>query len=221
MVSYLPFFLAGSLAICVGFRTFLPLLTLLILSRIGLLDVTFLNPSVSSLITSNEIFLYIIGTAAIFEIIITKTGDLADIFETVNFFLRPLMGGFIMFSFIRLNDPVLNIASTFALGIIFTIPFSNMKEEAKVLTKTLAYNHYNYSLGLIEDLESAAGSVLAIVSPQVAISIIPLGFLLTLHWFKLWKKKLLALKKYEVDTPGESDVFDKERERIINQKKNA
>jgi hypothetical protein len=212
-----PFFLAGSLAICVGFRTFIPVLLMIILARAGILDLELLNPVVRTLVTQNEIFLYLIGTSVFVEILAGKTENLGEYCDTINFFLRPVTGGFIMYSFITLNDPILNIASALVLGTIFSLPFANLRTEAKMMNRALALRRYNFYLSLTEDFEALVGSYFAIVSPYLSISLIPLGFLLTLHRFKDWKRTLLALKPYPVDTPGESNAFDKERERVVNQ----
>jgi hypothetical protein len=182
---------------------------MLLLTRLGIIDTGLFNPAIRPFVAENEVFLYMTGALVFVEIMINKSENLREYYDTISFIARPISAGFVMYCFVILEDPILNFASAVALGIIFTLPFANLKDSAKMLSRALALRRYNFYLSLTEDLGAIIGSFFAIIFPYLSISLIPLGFLLTIHRFKHWKEKLLALKQYPMPVVSESNPFDR------------
>jgi hypothetical protein len=190
--------IAASLTICAGFRAFIPIFVLALLGHLeNSMLLKIINPTVKPLFFGNEYLLYISGLLAFIEVMGDKSEAYGNFLDAMNLILRPLAGGFIIFCFLRLEDPVLNYVVSLFFGVLLTVPFHSLKANARFLSQDFSYSSFNTYLSITEDLEATAGSILSVFLPVVSVIIIPITFLTTLFLYKKWKTKLLSEKELQ------------------------
>jgi hypothetical protein len=191
-------FPAGAMSACAGFRAFLPLFIVTYLIRSGNLGITKINPYVKPYL-ENEIIFYAIAALAVMEVLGDKLPSSASVMEILLMFIRPAAGVITAFTLMTLKEPNLNFILSVALGTFLTIPIQNMKSSAKILSEKGEFGMYNLTMSLAVDVEAFAGTVLAIVVPQVAFFVLPVVFYFTIESFKNWRVRLIAGQELDVE----------------------
>ena len=169
------------LASCAGLRAFLPLFAV---SLAGKLDLVPLSESFSWMAGWPALIAF--GVAVVIELLGDKFPIVDNFLDSVQFFVKPIAGAFVTATVVQdwapLYVTVLSIAGgATAAGLVHAAK-ANLRLASSVTTAGLG----NPVLSVIEDAGAAAGSVVAIAVPFVAVAILLLLLLLAwIAWTRL------------------------------------
>lgn len=166
METWLAILFGLSLAACAGLRAWLPLLTLGLLGRYGVLE---LNPALS--FVSETPALVVFGVATVLEILGDKIIAVDHLLDTIGTIIRPIAGMVAAGSVLTQTDPTTTAVLSIVVGGGAALTVHSAKAAVRAHSTAFAPLHAglgNAGLSLLEDLATIVGLIVAVLLPLVA-----------------------------------------------------
>ncbi|HEY2753135.1 DUF4126 domain-containing protein [Phenylobacterium sp.] len=164
-VWVLPALMGLGLAAATGLRTFLPLLVLAAVARMGLFGVT-INPHVAWLGSTHA--LVALGVATVVELAADKIPLVDHALSGVGVVTRPLAGVLAAGAVFSHVDPAMAAVAGLIVGAPTALAFHAAQAGTRVVSTTTTAGLGNPIVSLVEDAVSAILSLLAILAPVLA-----------------------------------------------------
>jgi uncharacterized membrane protein len=166
MLSWiLPIFLGLGLAAASGLRTFLPLLMLAIVARLGLFGVA-LNEHFSWL--GSTAALVALSVATVVELCADKIPVVDHALSAIGTVSRPLAGALAAGAVLTHADPSVAVLSGLIIGAPTAFAIHTAQSGARVVSTATTAGLGNPVVSVMEDIASAFTAGLALVAPILA-----------------------------------------------------
>ena len=170
------------LAACAGLRAFLPLF---VVSLAGKLEFVTLSDSFSWLASWPALIVF--GVAVVAEILSDKIPIVDNFLDSVQIFVKPIAGAFVAATVVADWSPlyvtvVAIIGGGSAAGLVHVA-----KAKVRLASSVTTAGFGNPVLSVTEDVGALAGSVGALVVPQIVVGILIVGVVLA--WMVIRKTR--------------------------------
>jgi uncharacterized membrane protein len=174
------------LAAATGLRTFLPLLLLAAVARLGMFGVS-INPHVAWL--GSTAALVALGVATVVELIADKIPVVDHTLSALGTVTRPLAGVLAAGAVFSHADPAMAALAGLIIGAPTALAFHAAQSGTRVVSTTTTAGLGNPIVSLFEDVVAATLSFLAFIAPLLAaIAVAALLFLGFKGWAFLRKR---------------------------------
>lgn len=164
-VWILPALLGLGLSAATGLRTFLPLLMLCVVTRLGWFGVE-LNASFAWLGSTPA--LIALGVATLAEVIADKVPVVDHALSALGTFTRPLAGALAAGAVFQKVDPGLAAIAGLIIGVPTALAFHAAQSSTRLVSTATTAGLGNPVLSILEDLGSLIISALAFIAPMIA-----------------------------------------------------
>jgi len=171
----LPALLGLGLAAATGLRTFLPLLMLSLVARLGWFGVD-LNPQFAWLGSTGA--MVALGVATVAEVIADKVPVVDHALSAMGTFTRPLAGALAAGAVFGHADPGMAAIAGLVIGVPTAFAFHAAQSSTRLVSTATTAGLGNPVLSVLEDVGSAVIAGLAFVAPLIGAVIVSLILIL-------------------------------------------
>ncbi|HEY2358481.1 MAG TPA: DUF4126 domain-containing protein [Phenylobacterium sp.] len=168
-VWILPALMGLGLAAATGLRTFLPLLLLAAVARLGLFGVS-INPHVAWLGSTGA--LVALGVATVVELVGDKVPMVDHALSALGTVTRPLAGVLAAGAVFSHADPAMAAVAGLIIGAPTALAFHAAQSGTRVVSTTTTAGLGNPIVSVFEDVASATLSFLAFLAPLLAAVVV-------------------------------------------------
>jgi uncharacterized membrane protein len=165
----LPALLGLGLAAASGLRTFLPLLMLCLVARLGWFGVD-LNPQFAWLGSTGA--LVALSIATVVEVIADKVPVVDHALSAVGTFTRPLAGALAAGAVFGHADPGVAALAGLVIGVPTALAFHTAQSSTRLVSTATTAGIGNPFLSVLEDVGSALIAAMAFVAPLIGAVVV-------------------------------------------------